>query len=93
MDQTLKRRWIKALRSGKYQQTTGDLHNLGAYCCLGVLCDIQNPSQTRWCGGDHVPPKGLRAGLTDDDFEVLVEANDTARWSFDDIATYIEVML
>ena len=32
--------WIKALRSGKYQQTRHALRNEKGYCCLGVLCDI-----------------------------------------------------
>lgn len=33
-------RWIAALRSGKYKQTTGVLCREGAYCCLGVLCEL-----------------------------------------------------
>ena len=33
--------WIKALRSGKYKQTQGDLRNFHGYCCLGVYCDVQ----------------------------------------------------
>lgn len=33
-------KWVKALRSGKYKQTTGRLNRIGNYCCLGVLCDI-----------------------------------------------------
>jgi len=33
--------WIKALRSNKYKQGTGQLLDDGGnYCCLGVLCDI-----------------------------------------------------
>lgn len=36
-----RRLWVEALRSGKYQQTTGALHdNTGGFCCLGVACDI-----------------------------------------------------
>ena len=47
-----KQNWIDALRSGKYQQTSGtlkrDLSELGSekqeskygYCCLGVFCEI-----------------------------------------------------
>ena len=38
------RRWIKALRSGEYQQGTCHLRIPGEpydkYCCLGVLCEI-----------------------------------------------------
>ena len=39
--------WIKALRSGKYEQTNGRLKNPAihseesdSFCCLGVLCDL-----------------------------------------------------
>ena len=35
-------KWIEALRSGEYEQTTGVLRNEKGYCCLGVLCDIYN---------------------------------------------------
>ena len=42
MDKDIARRWIDALRSGKYQQTTGTLRSPdGSYCCLGVLCEIE----------------------------------------------------
>jgi len=41
MDAQLKAKWVEALRSGKYQQTTNYLKSDNGYCCLGVLCDIQ----------------------------------------------------
>ena len=31
---------VEALRSEEYTQTTGTLHNLDGYCCLGVACDV-----------------------------------------------------
>jgi hypothetical protein len=31
---------VAALRSGKYQQTTGRLKSNTGFCCLGVACDI-----------------------------------------------------
>ena len=35
------KRWIKALRSGKFTQGKEKLHSLdGAMCCLGVACNI-----------------------------------------------------
>lgn len=34
------KKWVKALRSGKYKQTTGRLAREGAYCCLGVACEL-----------------------------------------------------
>ncbi len=52
------RKWIKALRSGEYSQTTGVLRRkftdafgtqIGVgYCCLGVLCDIFKPKDAMW---------------------------------------------
>lgn len=34
------KRWIKALRSGKYDQARGRLRTPDGYCCLGVACDL-----------------------------------------------------
>lgn len=41
MDKELMKKWIEALRSGKYQQGMRRLktHD-NKFCCLGVLCDI-----------------------------------------------------
>lgn len=37
----LKKRWVEALRSGKYKQGRQYLRDQSdQYCCLGVLCDI-----------------------------------------------------
>jgi hypothetical protein len=39
MNPEYKQRWIEALESGEYRQTSGHLHDEeGGYCCLGVLC-------------------------------------------------------
>lgn len=41
MDEAVKGRWISALRSGDYDQTTGQLADgQGGFCCLGVLCNL-----------------------------------------------------
>ena len=40
MNKEWKTKWIAALRSGKYKQTTGKLKHEDGFCCLGVLCDI-----------------------------------------------------
>jgi hypothetical protein len=42
MNEYVKKMWVKALRSGKYKQTRGQLYNKldNAFCCLGVLCDL-----------------------------------------------------
>lgn len=38
--------WIAALRSGDYAQATGYLRTPDGFCCLGVACDLFDPS--RW---------------------------------------------
>lgn len=41
MKSDIKAKWVEALRSGNYGQTTGVLHRTnGGFCCLGVLADI-----------------------------------------------------
>lgn len=40
MNAKVKRWWLKALRSGKYNQGRCFLRLNGDYCCLGVLCDV-----------------------------------------------------
>lgn len=49
----VKTKWLEALRSGKYTQTQGVLRRdkpadrrSAGHCCLGVLCDVIDP--TRW---------------------------------------------
>jgi hypothetical protein len=39
MNKRYKAKWIKALRSGKYEQGSGSLYNPynNSFCCLGVL--------------------------------------------------------
>ena len=33
--------WLNALRSSKYQQTQGCLHDDDGFCCLGIMADIE----------------------------------------------------
>ena len=34
------KKWVAALRSGEYKQTTGRLHSEDGFCCLGVACVV-----------------------------------------------------
>lgn len=49
LDPKFKKKWVAALRSGKYKQTKGALKRVSeftesvSYCCLGVACDLINP--------------------------------------------------
>lgn len=38
-------KWIKALRSGEYGQTTYCLEDRVGMCCLGVACDVLIPEK------------------------------------------------
>src|SRR5262245_39316984 len=49
MNPEVKALWLKALRSGKYQQTREKLRDENGYCCLGVLCDLYAKTHfNRW---------------------------------------------
>lgn len=50
-DEDIVWRWIEALESGHYTQTTGTLRRGNCYCATGVLCDILYPdSWMPWTG-------------------------------------------
>ena len=59
------KKWVEALRSGKYKQGFGQLKNRqNEYCCLGVLCDLAEKEGMdfgeEWVSDGHY---GWRAGL------------------------------
>ncbi len=104
MDAERKRQWVEALRSGEYAQCRNALSRDGGYCCLGVLCNVVDPSG--WGdslygssfytykneGDDSVPPSSLctEVGLGSDDLDFLVKANDNEMWGFNKIADWVE---
>lgn len=98
--------WVKALRSGDYEQTTGKLSEGGAFCCLGVLCDLYRKDKKvskeealrGFCGLKNVPCENVVkwAGLSAnnpcarDEVISLAEYNDDLGKSFVEIADIIE---
>jgi hypothetical protein len=106
MKDTLKRKWIKALRSGKYKQGMGQLRSLYSltnsvrryYCCLGVLCDVTRPDG--WRGDVHEFEDADKHGLLSDASLSAVGLNRAAQDRlaglndggalFDEIADVIE---
>jgi len=34
------KKWVAALRSGRYRQTRGHLADRSGFCCLGVACEL-----------------------------------------------------
>jgi hypothetical protein len=98
MKKALKARWVKALRSGKFEQVAGGLKDEeGGYCCLGVLCAISPAVATRvgkcWENDTLLSDSALEyAGFDDGKQGELATKNDTGQ-SFGRIATYIEKYL
>ena len=44
LEKEFAKKWLEALRSGKYEQGEGYLQNAdGQYCCLGVACRVNHP--------------------------------------------------
>ncbi len=94
MDSNLKKEWLSALRSGDYKQGTKVLRKGNSFCCLGVLCDVVDPS--RWNERDDRYLWGKNLLCFAPSFLVgwgeqnpLVRMND-AGFSFLDIADWIE---
>lgn len=97
MDPLLKKRWINALRSQRYQQGHWCLKSLDKkYCCLGVLADVIDP--TAWIGnrnefswkGDMLSlPRDILSNETQLE---LIGMNDNYV-SFSKIADWIEANL
>lgn len=62
-------RWVKALKSGKYEQGSEKLYNpeTNAYCCLGVLTHINKQylkdyeSKDVYCGKTESLPDSIMA--------------------------------
>lgn len=100
--QKLKDKWVTALRSGEYTQGRGGLRINDTFCCLGVLCDLIDP--TKWTsytnnhrlhylydGGALFPPKNL--ALSDNIMNKLTVLNDSEECDFNAIANRIEELV
>lgn len=102
MDAKLKAKWIEALRSGKYVQTTEwcfrneNEEGTMCYCAMGVLADIIDPTRryyTMWMDDVCLPKSVLEEiGLSSEVQSKVMNMNDTYGNSFEDIAKYIEEM-
>ncbi len=105
MQAELKAKWVAALRSGKYQQSSDALRTEDGFCCLGVLCDIVDPEgwvDNRGCGGyrwksdkfgEHsaiLPAKLIRAFEVAESLEAAAIRMNDGSESFIAIADYIE---
>lgn len=87
MDVEIKRKWVEALRGGKYKQHHHALANpdRSAHCCLGVLSVA--------VVGRLTYPDDDVFGLTERQRSQLIRMNDDDRKPFAEIADYIEANL
>jgi hypothetical protein len=77
MDKKLKAKWIKALRSGRYKPTQGDLHADGRFCCLGVLCMVAGAKRADISGfGYPREIEGFEGLIPDEVAKALAHMND-----------------
>ena len=99
MDQALKRKWVRALRSGKYKQARDMLRNpkTGGMCCLGVLCHIQGARSAMLDNYQETTlPRGFNAAIRPAERRFLASKNDGGSSSggiphtFKQIADWIE---
>ncbi len=101
MKKELKKKWIDALRSGKYEQGQYCLRNIkDKYCCLGVLADNINNVSWKIHPADkmyelfsenernqsYIPNEYLNMDIQ----KFLSEMNDNSALSFEEIANWIE---
>ena len=95
-----KKTWIKALKSGKFEQADGALYDesKNGYCCLGVACKIAGVKKSKLIDGSFIQdnhrelsdikiPKML-LGQNDLTSE-LADMNDSGK-SFKKIAKWIK---
>jgi hypothetical protein len=54
MNERIKEQWISALTSGEFTQNKRALKRDGAFCCLGVLCELHaRETGNRWENSDR----------------------------------------
>lgn len=102
LPEDFKRRWVEALRSGKYEQGKSNLFKNDKFCCLGVACvvaGIETITIKNWSlipilddNFDSVPTILRDSHDIDNVSMILARMNDSGA-SFSEIAAYIEVNL
>ena len=106
MKEEIKKLWLAALRSGKYNQGQNALRRGNKFCCLGVLCDLHaKETSGKWrrmkvyLGGSVVLPTEVCvwAGLREpnplaktEDLSSSLVELNDGGWSFSEIADIIE---
>ena len=99
MDAELKKKWVGALRSGKFRQARENLqvvtNKRHSYCCLGVLARVagEKVDDVREGTGALSQSFRRRVGLTSRSEDKLIGLNDGNEQPFSMIADWIEAHL
>ncbi len=92
MQTEIKEKWVKALRSGEYEQNYGDLYKAGNFCCLGVLAEIIGIPGKEQCTDTYYELEN-KTELTSSQRDKCARLNDFERKTFAEIADYVEANL
>lgn len=95
MEEKLKQKWIKALRSGKFRQAREVIADDDSYCCLGVLCIVAGKTVRdiiKSSNDDLCTAWRREFGLSNDETEQCIAWNDNDKLSFKEIAERISKM-
>ena len=99
-------KWVTALRSGEYKQTTSCLQTEYGYCCLGVACkifiqehklELDSNGIIDGFGPNQQPNSPEWLTLVNPKFhtktgEYLASLNDVSKFTFDEIADMLELV-
>jgi hypothetical protein len=103
MNEEHKAEWIRLLLSGEYRQGHSALHEIDrgfhTYCCLGVYCELRGAQKketsARVFYGAHERenylPDELENELGNMAYQRALAACNDSSWSFEEIATLLEV--
>jgi len=79
MNKTIQKRFVDALRSNEYVQTTGFCHIVDKFCAVGVLCDLYAKEFNReWELGENNSRALMIKGPFEYGFESMID--DVAHW-------------
>lgn len=95
MDKDKKEMWIKALRSGKYNQAYENYvdarRGVISFCALGVLAQENNMEiNPMTCDFIREDLEKLLNDIPEDIVNGVIKMNDSRECSFEDIADWIE---
>lgn len=100
LPEDFKKKWVEALRSGKYKQGQYNLYDAGRFCCLGIAGLLNGLTCEQMQGksslAQDIYKQVTPVPLDDDTLNSLTIMNDGSgpesnqRKSFSEIADYIE---